>query len=76
MKYLQSHPGIAPGELTITGTRIRIAQIFRMLANGMTIEYMAAECWPWLSPDTLRGPVDEAIGRLEADHPAAPTPHV
>jgi uncharacterized protein (DUF433 family) len=64
MKYLQSDPDIAQGELTIKGTRITISTVFRKLAAGMTIEYML-EGWPWLSEKTLRGAIDEAIGRLE-----------
>lgn len=69
MKYLQSDPAIARGDLTIKGTRIRIAQVFRMLASGMTIEYIL-EGWPWLTAKTLRGAMDEAIKRLESDVPA------
>jgi uncharacterized protein (DUF433 family) len=65
MKYLQSNPNIAGGDLTIKGTRIRIAQVFRMLAAGITIEYIL-EGWPWMSEKTLRGAMDEAISRLES----------
>jgi uncharacterized protein (DUF433 family) len=65
MKYLQSNPNIAGGDLTIKGTRIRISDIFRKLAAGMTIEYIL-EGWPWMSEKTLRGAMDEAISRLES----------
>jgi uncharacterized protein (DUF433 family) len=73
MKYLQSNPGIARGELAIIGTRIRIAHIFRMLAAGQTIEEML-EGWPWLAEETLRGAIDEAIVQMEAS-PASATTH-
>jgi len=66
MKYLQSVPNIAGGDLTVKGTRIRISQVFRMMANGVTLQYMAAEWWPWLPLETLRGAVDEAINQLES----------
>lgn len=72
MKYLQSKPNIASGDLTIKGTRIRISQIFRMLASGMTIEYILGG-WPWMSADTLRGAMEEAIKQLEAPMPRTPT---
>jgi hypothetical protein len=36
-----------------------------MMANGMTLEYMAAEWWPWLPLETLRGAVEEAINQLD-----------
>jgi len=65
MKYLQSNPNIASGDLTIQGTRIRISSVFRKLAAGQTIEYIL-EGWPWLSEKTLRGAIDEAIARLES----------
>jgi uncharacterized protein (DUF433 family) len=65
MKYLQSNPNIASGDLIIKGTRIRISSVFRKLAAGQTIEYIL-EGWPWLSEKTLRGAIDEAISRLES----------
>ena len=65
MKYLQSNPNIARGDLTIKGTRIRISQVIRMLANGITLEEMSGQWWPWLSLQTLRGAVDEASNELE-----------
>jgi uncharacterized protein (DUF433 family) len=37
--YLESRPDRASGELTIKGTRIRIAQVINMLANGFTIGF-------------------------------------
>ena len=73
MKYLQSNPGIASGELTIKGTRIRIAQVISMLANGITLEDMASDWWPWLSSDTLRGAVDEAIKEFETKRATSQT---
>jgi uncharacterized protein (DUF433 family) len=33
-KYLESRPDRCSGELTIKGTRITIAQVITMLANG------------------------------------------
>lgn len=60
MKYLQSHPGIARGDLTIKGTRIRISSVLEMLAAGMTIKYISTQRYPWLPPDTLRGALKEA----------------
>jgi len=40
MKYLDQRPEGASGELTIKDTRIRIAQVITMLANGYTIEQL------------------------------------
>ena len=37
-KYLESHPERASGELTIKGTRIRIAMVINMLAHGFTLQ--------------------------------------
>lgn len=65
MKYLQSDPDIAGGELTIKGTRITIALVFHKLAAGMSVEYML-EGWPWLTREELSGGIDEAIQQLEA----------
>ena len=62
-KYLESRPDRASGELTIKGTRIRIAQVINQLANGYTIELMQ-EGWPWLSPATLKGAIEEAAELL------------
>jgi uncharacterized protein (DUF433 family) len=62
-KYLESRPERASGELTIKGTRIRIAQVINMLAHGSTIEQLH-EGWPWLSVAMLRGAVEEATQLL------------
>jgi uncharacterized protein (DUF433 family) len=37
-KYLESRPERASGELTIKGTRIRIAMVINMLAHGFTLQ--------------------------------------
>ena len=65
MKYLEARPDRASGELTITGTRIRIAQVINMLAHGSTMEQLH-EGWPWISVATLRGAVEEATQVLSA----------
>ena len=62
-KYLESRPDRASGELTITGTRIPIAQVINMLANGHTLQLMH-EGWPWLSAATLKGAIEEAAALL------------
>jgi len=64
MNYLQSKPGIAGGELTIKDTRIRIAQVISMLANGYTIKRIHTEWFPHLSTETLSGAVEEATQYL------------
>jgi uncharacterized protein (DUF433 family) len=66
MKYLDQRPDRASGELTIKGTRIRVAQVINMLANDSTIEQLH-EGWPWLSVTTLRGAVEEATQLLSAE---------
>ena len=66
MKYLDKRPERASGELTIKGTRIRIAQVITMLAHGSTIEQLH-EGWPWLSVATLRGAVEEASQLLSSE---------
>ena len=66
MKYLESRPERASGELTIKGTRIRVAQVINMLANGFTIEQLHTEWFPHLSTATLRGAVEEATQYLNA----------
>jgi uncharacterized protein (DUF433 family) len=65
-KYLETRPDRASGELTIKGTRIRIAQVINMLANGYTIELLQ-EGWPWLSVTTLKGAIEEATQLLSAN---------
>ena len=62
-KYLESRPDRVGGELTIKGTRIPIAQVINMLANGHTLQQMQ-EGWPWLSPATLKGAIEEAAELL------------
>jgi len=64
-KYLGSRPVRASGELTIKGTRIPIAQVINMLANGHTLQLMH-EGWPWLSVTTLQGAIEEAAELLSA----------
>jgi uncharacterized protein (DUF433 family) len=66
MKYLESRRERASGELTITGTRIRVAHVINMLANGFTIEQLH-EGWPWISVATLRGAVEEATQLLSTE---------
>jgi uncharacterized protein (DUF433 family) len=63
MKYLEAKPERCSGELTIKGTRIRVAQVINMLANGSTIEQLH-DGWPWLSVATLKGAVEEATQLL------------
>ena len=64
-KYLESRPDRASGELTIKGTRIRVAQVINQLAHGHTLQQMH-EGWPWLSPATLKGAIEEAAELLSA----------
>jgi uncharacterized protein (DUF433 family) len=64
-KYLESRPDRVSGELTIKGTRIPIAQVINMLANGHTLQLMH-EGWPWLSAATLKGAIEEATELLNA----------
>jgi uncharacterized protein (DUF433 family) len=66
MKYLDQRPERASGELTIKGTRIRVAQVINMLAHGSTLEQLH-EGWPWISVTTLRGAVEEATQLLSAE---------
>lgn len=73
MKYLKSDPEIIGGTLAITGTRISIAVVFHKLAAGETIEDMLRG-WPWLTEDTLRGAIGEAITHFESVS-SAPTTH-
>ena len=64
-KYLEAISDRCGGELTIKGTRITIAQVITMLANGYTMELLH-EGWPWLSAATLKGAVQEATELLSA----------
>ena len=64
-KFLEARPDRASGELTIKGTRIPIAQVINMLANGYTMELLH-EGWPWLSLTTLKGAIQEATELLSA----------
>ena len=64
MKYLALRTERASGELTLKGTRIRVAQVITMLANGFTIEQLHNEWFPHVSTDTLRGAVEEATQYL------------
>lgn len=63
MKYLESRKERVGGELTIKGTRITIAQVINMLANGATMEELH-EGWPWISVARLKGAVEEATQLL------------
>jgi uncharacterized protein (DUF433 family) len=63
-KYLESRPDRASGELTIKDTRIRIAQVINMLANGFTLAELHTEHFPHVSIRTLRGAVEEATQSL------------
>jgi uncharacterized protein (DUF433 family) len=63
-KYLESRPDRASGELTLKGTRIRIAMVINMLANGFTLETLHAEHFPQIPVHTLRKAVEEATELL------------
>jgi uncharacterized protein (DUF433 family) len=65
-KYLETRPDRCSGELTIKGTRIRIAQVINMLGNGYTVEQLHTEWFPQLSVSTLRRAVEEAAELLNA----------
>jgi uncharacterized protein (DUF433 family) len=62
--YLEARPDRASGELTIKGTRIRIAQVINMLAHGFTLNELHTEHFPHVSIRTLRGAVEEATQSL------------
>jgi len=64
MKYLEARPERASGELTIKGTRIRVAQAINMLANGFTLEELHSDWWPHVSTDLIRGAIEEATQHL------------
>jgi uncharacterized protein (DUF433 family) len=64
MKYLDQRPERASGELTIKGTRIRVAQVINMLAHGFSLETLHTEHFPHVSVSTLRGAVEEATDYL------------
>lgn len=64
MKYLEAIPERCSGELTIKGTRIRVAQAITMLANGYTIKQLHDEWWPHVPVSTIRGAVEEATQYL------------
>jgi uncharacterized protein (DUF433 family) len=63
-QYLEARPDRASGELTLKGTRIRIAQVINMLAHGFTLEELHTEHFPHISVRTLRGAVEEATQSL------------
>jgi uncharacterized protein (DUF433 family) len=65
-KYLEAIPDRASGELTIKGTRIRIAMVINMLAHGTTLQELQ-EGWPWLSAAELKGAIAEAAELLSAN---------
>ena len=62
-KYLETRPDRASGELTIKGTRIRIAMVINMLAHGHTLQQMH-EGWSWIPLATLQGAIEEATELL------------
>jgi uncharacterized protein (DUF433 family) len=66
-KYLETRPDRCSGELTLKGTRIRIAQVINMLAHGYTLERLHQEWFPQLSVSTLRRAVEEASELLSAN---------
>ena len=66
-QYLEARPDRASGELTIKGTRIRIAQVINQLANGYTLEQLHKEWFPQLPVSTLRRAVEEAAEILSAN---------
>jgi uncharacterized protein (DUF433 family) len=70
--YLEARPDRASGDLTFKGTRIRIAQVINMMANGYTIEQLHTEWFPQLAVSTLRGAVEEAAALLSANVHAEP----
>ncbi len=69
MKYLESVPERASGELTIKGTRIRIAQVITMLANGFTIEQLHEEWFPRTYPWTRCGERSRRLPTISAPTP-------
>jgi uncharacterized protein (DUF433 family) len=65
-KYLEARPDRASGDLTIKGTRIRIAMVINMLAHGHTLAQMH-EGWSWIPLSTLQGAIEEATELLSAN---------
>lgn len=63
-KYLESRPDRASGELTIKGTRIRVAHLLKLMVSGMSYKQIQIEWYPHLSVATLRSAVEEAIAHL------------
>jgi uncharacterized protein (DUF433 family) len=63
-KYLELRPDRASGELTLKGTRIRIAMVINMLANGFTLETLHTGHFPQIPVHTLRKAVEEATELL------------
>lgn len=63
MKYLESIKERVGGELTIKGTRIRVAHAITLLANGYTIKQLH-EWWPHVPVNVIRGAVEEATQNL------------
>ena len=70
-KYLESRPERASGALTSTGTRIRVAHLFKLVTSGMSYQQLQTEWYPQLSVATLRGAVEEA----RAHHSLPATAH-
>lgn len=57
-------PGICHGQACVTGTRIPVHQIVRMLANGDTVEDLLVE-YPSLSRQDIMACLDYAAGLAE-----------
>ena len=66
MKYLQSHPDIAQGELTFKGTRILVADAISLLARGYSIHELH-ERWPHVPVTKIRGAIEEATHHLRPE---------
>lgn len=57
-------PNICHGQACVSGTRMPVHQIVRMLANGDTVEDLLAE-YPFLSRADILASLDYAAGLAE-----------
>ncbi len=58
------NPNICHGQACVTGTRIPVHQVVRMLANGDTVEALL-EDYPSLSREDIMACLDYAAGLAE-----------
>ena len=74
-EFFERKPDVCGGELVIKATRVTVRTLLASLAEGASLEEIAAD-FPTVSRDAIRAVVAFAAASAEEDMPVPPLPAV